>query len=63
MALKAETIGAVVIGRNEGRRLEVCLRSVAKQLQDVVYVNSGSTDGSVDLARELRGDGRRVVER
>ena len=53
MALTAETIGAVVIGRNEGRRLEVCLRSVAKQLQDVVYVDSGSSDGSVDLARSL----------
>jgi GT2 family glycosyltransferase len=45
------TIGAVVIGRNEGARLEVCLRSVAAQVGTVVYVDSGSRDGSVSLAR------------
>jgi glycosyltransferase involved in cell wall biosynthesis len=46
-------IGAVVIGRNEGHRLEVCLRSVAKELETIVYVDSGSTDGSLNLASRL----------
>lgn len=39
----------VVIGRNEGERLRVCLESLRDQL--VVYVDSGSTDNSVELAR------------
>lgn len=42
-------IGLVMIGRNEGARLARCLisgRSIPKR----VYVDSGSTDGSVELA-------------
>jgi glycosyltransferase involved in cell wall biosynthesis len=42
--------GVVVIGRNEGERLEQCLKSL-KTASQVVYVDSGSTDGSVQLAR------------
>lgn len=45
------SIGAVVIGRNEGDRLAVCLRSVIAQAAPVVYVDSGSSDGSVEHAR------------
>lgn len=45
-------IGVVVIGRNEGERLKACLRS-AIGLGPVVYVDSGSTDGSQDFARSL----------
>jgi len=52
-------IGIVAIGRNEGERLERCLRSVAGRVAAVVYVDSGSTDGSVELARSLGAD---VVE-
>ncbi|MGH8465181.1 MAG: glycosyltransferase, partial [Pseudomonas sp.] len=44
--------GVVVIGRNEGQRLERCLASVAGAADAVVYVDSGSTDGSVQLARD-----------
>lgn len=44
-------IGAVVIGRNEGRRLDACLASLQKLEQRVVYVDSGSTDDSLDIAR------------
>jgi GT2 family glycosyltransferase len=50
------TIGAVVIGRNEGERLKICLRSVIAQVDKVVYVDSGSTDGSVDFAKSLNVD-------
>lgn len=46
-------IGVVVIGRNEGERLGQCLRSVKRLAEVAVYVDSGSTDGSVELARNL----------
>lgn len=43
----------MVIGRNEGERLRSCLLSVVPQASLVVYVDSGSTDGSPALARAL----------
>jgi glycosyltransferase involved in cell wall biosynthesis len=50
-----DRIGIVVIGRNEGERLKACLRSVV-DAGPVVYVDSGSTDGSQDFARSLGVD-------
>lgn len=44
-------IGVVVIGRNEGERLVRCLDSLKIAAGQVVYVDSGSTDGSVEMAR------------
>ena len=44
-------IGVIVIGRNEGRRLRRCLSSVTGREFHVIYVDSGSTDGSAALAR------------
>lgn len=44
---------AVAIGRNEGARLRDCLLSLQAQVGRVVYVDSGSSDGSADLARGL----------
>jgi glycosyltransferase involved in cell wall biosynthesis len=55
----ATGIGVVVIGRNEGPRLERCLVSLIGSAQKVVYVDSGSTDNSVPMARKL---GVEVVE-
>ena len=49
----------VAIGRNEGERLRKCLGSLAAHAALVVYVDSGSTDGSVPMARSL---GSEVVE-
>lgn len=46
-------IGVVVIGRNEGQRLQRCLASLAGCAQRVVYVDSGSTDGSQAFAQSL----------
>jgi glycosyltransferase involved in cell wall biosynthesis len=43
-------VGAVVIGRNEGERLILCLTSLGKQLNKIVYVDSGSTDNSLENA-------------
>lgn len=51
-------IGIVVIGRNEGERLKKCLASVHGKGK-VVYVDSGSTDGSLEHARSV---GTAVVE-
>lgn len=45
--------GIVVIGRNEGQRLAICLRSVLSNDSPVVYVDSGSSDGSLELAESL----------
>ena len=49
--LAASVIAAVVIGRNEGARLIACLDSLQSQFSCVVYVDSGSTDGSQEIAR------------
>jgi GT2 family glycosyltransferase len=43
----------VAIGRNEGERLRRCLESLAGRASPVVYVDSGSTDGSVALAERM----------
>lgn len=51
-------VGAVIIGRNEGERLRACLTSVLPLLHAAVYVDSGSTDGSVEMARALGADVR-----
>lgn len=51
--------GAVAIGRNEGERLRACLQSLVGRVKRIVYVDSGSTDGSQSMARDLGVD---VVE-
>jgi glycosyltransferase involved in cell wall biosynthesis len=50
-----KTLSVVVIGRNEGSRLARCLESIAAMEStgchiEVIYVDSGSTDGSVAIA-------------
>lgn len=53
--MSAPVIDAVAIGRNEGARLLRCLDSLRMAgLRHVVYVDSGSTDGSIEAA-EARG--------
>jgi glycosyltransferase involved in cell wall biosynthesis len=49
-------LAVVAIGRNEGARLQTCLASaLATDIAAVVvYVDSGSTDGSVSVAQALR---------
>jgi hypothetical protein len=56
-------ISVVVIGRNEGERLEHCLRSLQTANTDgraveLIYVDSDSTDGSPERAQRL---GARVL--
>ena len=51
-------VSVVVIGRNEGERLRRCLESIAQMNHptfnfEILYVDSGSTDNSIALAKEL----------
>lgn len=41
------TLGIVIIGRNEGDRLKRCLESLHEMMNRTVYVDSGSADDSV----------------
>ena len=50
------SVGLVVIGRNEGERLRRCLSSIRGRGEPVVYVDSASTDGSPALARSMGCD-------
>jgi GT2 family glycosyltransferase len=52
------SFGAVAIGRNEGERLKRCVGSLCGA-KPLVYVDSGSSDGSAEWARE---QGAYVVE-
>ena len=45
--------GIVAIGRNEGERLRRCLESAMAATPCVVYVDSGSTDDSLEIAGKL----------
>ena len=52
-------LACVAIGRNEGDRLRRCLQSLIPKARLVVYVDSSSTDDSVEYARSVGAD---VVE-
>lgn len=47
----ASRVGVVIIGRNEGLRLQRCFDTLPAGIRQVVYVDSGSTDDSVAQAR------------
>ena len=51
---KSFHIAAVVIGRNEGQRLITCLESLIECVEHIIYVDSGSSDNSIQDA-EKRG--------
>ena len=58
----APVVSVVVIGRNEGTRLRRCIKSVQEaehpaNNSELIYVDSGSIDGSVALA-EAEGGSR-----
>ena len=48
-----ESVGVVVIGHNEDKQLCTCLLSVAVCTGIMVYVDSGSTDHSLQMASDL----------
>ncbi|MGM0589762.1 MAG: glycosyltransferase family 2 protein [Bacteroidota bacterium] len=55
-------VSIIIIGKNEGDKLRKCIKSVEKVLNthknnikiEAIYVDSKSTDGSVDVARNSR---------
>jgi len=49
-------LGFVVIGRNEGKRLKDCLTSIQIFKAPIVYVDSSSTDNSVQIAESFDCD-------
>jgi GT2 family glycosyltransferase len=48
-----QDVAIVAIGRNEAERLKSCLRSAVSRARMVVYVDSGSLDGSPQFARSM----------
>lgn len=50
-ACSGVNVGVVIIGRNEGDRLKRCFASVRAAAKRIVYVDSGSSDGSAQWAR------------
>lgn len=45
-------VGIVVIGRNEGERLEKCLQSIVNTKATIIYVDSASSDNSITIANK-----------
>src|SRR2546429_2585962 len=58
MTTAGPNLGFVTIGRNEGDRLKRCIASLSSNAP-VVYVDSGSTDGSPEW---VKAAGKEVVE-
>jgi glycosyltransferase involved in cell wall biosynthesis len=55
-----QSIGIIIIGRNEGERLKRCFESIFRTseniilpLKNIIYVDSGSTDESVSHAKSI----------
>ena len=57
------SVGVIIIGRNEGERLDRCLESVraaaGAAVREIVYVDSNSDDNSIAIAR---AHGAQVIE-
>lgn len=50
---RTDTVAVCMIVRDEAANLPDCLRTVAPHVDEVVVVDTGSTDGTPELAREL----------
>ena len=57
--VKPVELSLCMIARNEGARLEECLRSIAPYVDEMVVVDTGSTDNTREIAQQC---GARVFE-
>lgn len=48
---KLSNVGVVIIGRNEGERLQICINAISGKNYHIVYVDSNSSDDSVAFVR------------
>jgi GT2 family glycosyltransferase len=51
LSVETNSIGVVIIGRNEGERLRACIDSTKAEVENIVYVDSGSVDDSIEMAK------------
>ncbi len=49
---KEHTISAIIISFNEAERIEGCLQSLQGIVDEIVLVDNGSTDGTVEIAKQ-----------
>ena len=47
------TIAAVLIVKNEGENLRACLQSVASWVDEIIILDSGSSDNTAEIAAEF----------
>ena len=52
MVIRRHNVAAVIIGRNEGERLVRCLNTIINYTDKIVYVDSASTDSSIEEAQK-----------
>jgi glycosyltransferase involved in cell wall biosynthesis len=51
--LKGKLLSAALIVRNEERFIEDCLRSLVDRVDEIIIVDTGSTDRTLDIARDF----------
>lgn len=51
--VKRQTISACLIVKNEEKRLARCLRSLVGVVDEIIVVDTGSTDASIEIARSF----------
>jgi len=60
MGCKLPRVSASMIVRNEEHFLDECLLSIVDEVDEIVIVDTGSTDRSIDIARKY---GAKIIER
>jgi tetratricopeptide (TPR) repeat protein len=57
---KNKKVSAAILAKNEARCIERCLKSLAGAVEEIVVIDTGSTDGTQDIVR--RHPGVKLVE-
>jgi tetratricopeptide (TPR) repeat protein len=56
MPVPKPTLSLAMIVKNEARCLARCLRSIRSVVDEIIIVDTGSTDGTIEIAREFEAD-------